>query len=436
MQKNKQRTMKFKKSFTLALNILLHSKLRSWLTIIGIVIGVASIVAIVSIGTGAQLNVQERLSGLGADLITVSPGFSRAAGGFRVGFGGGGGSGGVGGFRNFDSGIATTTPKNLTIKDITAIKSIEGIEVVNGIVSGRAEVFYLAQSASVSVQGVEPVAWSRITTAELELGRLLTAGDTNSIVVGNRIAKTTFKQPLALNRAVTIEGKLFKVVGILKESGGGGGDDNRIIMPLEQARNTLEDAGHEKFDSITVKVRDVNAVDTIVSEIENKLRVSRHVTDRNKDFSVTSSKATQERIQEVTQTFTIFLGAIAAVSLLVGAIGIANTLFTSVLEKTKEIGIMKAIGAKNSDILTIFLLNSGLVGLAGGVLGIGLGALISKVLPNVLSGIGPGGSVRTVVPLWLLVSALFLSVIIGMIAGAIPAYRASRLRPVDALRYE
>ena len=239
-----------------------------------------------------------------------------------------------------------------------------------------------------------------------------------------------------MNRGITIEGRLFKVVGILKEAGSGGGDDNRIIMPIEQARSVLENVGNEKFDSIVIKASDINFVDQIVSDADSKLMLSRHVTAKTKDYSVTSSKATQERIQSVTETFTIFLGAIAAVSLLVGAVGIANTMFTSVLEKTKEIGIMKAIGARNFDIMAIFLLNSGLVGFVGGIIGIGLGSAISSILPNFLSGLGPGGSVRTVIPLSLLLEALSVSIIIGMVAGAIPAYRASKLNPVDALRYE
>lgn len=421
--------MRFRKSFKLALNILLHSKLRSWLTIIGIVIGVAAIVAIVSIGEGAQLNVQERISGLGADLITVSPGFERASGGFRGGFGGSG-------LHRMSDSLITSKAKNLTSRDITIIKSVEGVAFVNGAVSGRADMFYLAESASVSVQGVDPLAWRNIVTTELESGRYLNAGDANVVVIGSRIAKTTFKQALMLNRDIDIEGRLFKIIGILKESGGFGGEDSRIIMPIAQARNILEDAGNEKIDSITIKARDPNLVEQIVSEIDSKLMVSRHVTARNKDFSVTSSKATQERLEEVMQTFTLFLAAIAAVSLIVGAVGIANTLFTSVLEKTKEIGIMKAIGARNSDIMAVFLLNSGLVGLAGGVFGIALGAGISALLPNLLSGLGTGGSVKTVIPFSLLAEALFLSIGIGMIAGAIPAYRASKLKPVDALRYE
>lgn len=415
--------MRFQKSFRLALNILLHSKLRSWLTIIGIVIGVAAIVAIVSIGEGAQLNVQERLGGLGADLVTVSPGFQRASGGFRSGFGGGGG-------QNNPS----TSSKNLTLNDIQIIKSIEGIKFVNGMVSGRVDIFYLAESASVSVYGVDTLAWSNMITTELESGRYLNPGDTGSIVIGSRVAKSTFKQPLLLNRDLNIEGKLFKIVGILKASDGS--DDNRIYMPIEDTRDAIEDVSQKKIDSIVVKVDNPDNVEAVTAEIDSKLLMSRHVTNKTKDFTVTSSKATLERIQGVTETFTIFLGAIAAVSLLVGAVGIANTMFTSVLEKTKEIGIMKAIGARNRDIMIVFLLNSALVGLVGGLLGIGLGSVISKILPNFLTGIGPGGSVKTVVPISLLIEAMVISISIGMIAGAIPAYRASKLKPVDALRYE
>ena len=405
----------------LALNILLHSKLRSWLTIIGIVIGVAAIVAIVSIGEGAQANVQERLGGLGADLITVSSGFQRAAGGFRGGFGGGGGGGG--------SDATRTTVKNLTNKDLQVIRSVEGISFVNGIVSGRADLSFLAETASASVQGVDTFAWKNIVTTEIESGRYLNPGDTNAIVIGSSLAKSTFKQPLVLNRDITIGGKLFKIVGILKE-------ENRIYMPIEQARDIIDNVGKQKIDSITIKASDASLVDAIVSEIDSRLMISRHVTNKTKDFSVTSSQATLERIQSVTQTFTIFLGAIAAVSLLVGAVGIANTMFTSVLEKTKEIGIMKAIGARNIDIMTIFLLNSALVGFVGGILGIALGSTISGFLPRLLTSLGPGGTVKTVIPTNLLIEAIIMSVMIGMIAGAIPAHRASKLKPVDALRYE
>lgn len=431
--------MKLQKSIHLAVNILVHSKLRSWLTILGIVIGVAAIVAIVSIGEGAQASVKERLGGLGADLLTISPGSSRAVGGFMMG---GGPPGERGGTRTSTTG-STTTKKNITERDVQLIKSVDGVLFVNGVVSGKADLTYLAETASVSVQGVDTLAWKNIITTNLDSGRFLDPGDTNAVVVGSRIAsKSTFKQPLAVNRMITVGGRAFKIVGILNASGGTDGNDNAVFMPISAARDVLGRNG-DMFNSITVKVSSPEVVDQVMADMDAKLMILRHVTDRTKDYSITSSKAMQESIASVTQTFTVFLAAIAAVSLLVGAVGITNTMFTSVLEKTRDIGIMKAIGAKNSDIMAIFLLNSGLVGLVGGLIGVMLGSGISVMLPDILSrGMMPGmggpggGSLRTVVPTSLLVIALSLSVLIGMVAGAVPAYNASKLRPVDALRYE
>ena len=161
----------------------------------------------------------------------------------------------------------------------------------------------------------------------------------------------------------------------------------------------------------------------------------RHVTEKTKDFSVSSNKQTQEMIAEFMSSMTMFLTAIAGVSLLVGAVGIANTMFTSVLEKTKEIGIMKAIGAKNKDIMTIFLFNAGLIGLVGGVIGVIFGIILSSLMPIMMSGMGRLGS-ETVVSINSIILSLSVSIIIGMIAGVIPAYQGSKLKPVDALRYE
>ena len=421
--------MRIQTSYKLALNILLHSKLRSWLTIIGIVIGVAAIVAIVSIGEGASASVQQRLGGLGQDIFTVSPGFNRARGGFR-------------GFEDHDGG-GGIDQKNLTEKDIIIIKSTAGVAYVNGIISGRVDISYLAESTTASVQGVDPFAWKNIITTKLSTGRYLEQGDTNAVVLGSRIATGTFKQPVAINRPITIEGKSFKVVGILESSssGFGGGSDNAIFMPIAVARNTIPDVGKTEFGSISVKVENADFVDQVANETIQRLLLSRHLTQKTQDFSVTSAKDIQETVASVTQTFTLFLAAIAAVSLIVGAVGIANTMFTSVLEKTKQIGVMKAIGARNRDVMIIFMLNAGLVGLTGGLIGILLGSGISYVLPQLLGGLGVGGiagrgGILTVVPISLLVEALVVSVGIGMIAGIVPAYRASKLKPVDALRYE
>jgi len=418
--------MRLSKSLKLALNIIVHSKLRSWLTIIGIIIGIAAVVAIVSIGEGMQQNVASRLGGLGADIITISPGGGRAFAGFR------GGPGEQG------STATSTEAKNLTKKDVLVLQSIDGVKFIEGTVSGQGEVYYLGEKATISIVGVDPVVWKEMTTSELESGRFLGPSDYNVVVVGNTIAGNTFKQPLTVNRMITIEGKEFKIVGILKESGSFGGDDRRIIMPIEAARDTLGDVGSDKFDSITIKAVNTDDVEQIMAEAEQKLLISRHLTESKKDFSISSTKSMQETITSVTQTISLFLESIAAVSLLVGAVSIANTMFTSVLEKTKEIGIMKSIGAKNGDIMMIFLLNSAIIGLVGGILGICLGSAISSLLPLLgmrLMGMGGGGMTTVITPL-LLMYAVLLAIGIGMAAGVIPAYRASKLKPVDALRYE
>ncbi len=414
--------MKITKSALLAVNALRHSKLRSWLTIIGIVIGVAAVVSIVSIGDGLAQNVQSRLGGLGADIITISPGGGRAGGGFR---GGGGGEG-----------QSTVSGKNLTKQDIQTVKSVDSIKVVGGSVSGNGEAYYLGESARVSVDGVDPLVWKDLTTMQLFQGRSLGASDYNVVVVGSRIANRTFKQPLIINRFIDINGKPFKIVGILKESGSGG-DDRTLFVPINAARDTITDIGRDKLSEITLKATSVDQVDAVLAAIDEKLMTARHVTDRAKDYSIRSSKQIQENLASVTQTISLFLSAIAAVSLIVGAVGIANTMFTSVLEKTKEIGIMKAIGAKNRDILMIFLFTAALVGFTGGLLGIGIGSIISLLIPKLgvrLLGLG-GGDVITVLSPWLLVDSLGLAVAIGMIAGVIPAYRASKLSPIEALRY-
>jgi putative ABC transport system permease protein len=418
--------MKVSKSLKLAVNILVHSKLRSWLTIIGIVIGIAAVVAIVSIGEGMQQNVESRLGGLGADIITVSPGGGRASSGFH------------GPHDDEQRSTATSTDaENLTKKDVLVLRTVYGVELIQGTVSGQGEVYYLGEKATISIEGVDPLVWKEMTTSKLESGRFLGPSDYNVVVVGSSIAEDTFKQPLTVNRMIAIEGKAFKIVGILQESGSFGGDDRKIIIPIEAARDTLEDVGEEEFDSITIKAANTDDVEQIMEEAEQKLLISRHLTESTKDFRISSSQSTLETMSDITQTISSFLTAIAAVSLLVGSVGIANTMFTSVLEKTKEIGIMKAIGARNGDIMMIFLLNSAIVGLVGGLLGIGLGTGISSLLPFLgmgIMGMGGAGMTTVVTPL-LLIGALLLSMGIGMAAGVIPAYRASTLKPVDALRY-
>jgi putative ABC transport system permease protein len=206
-------------------------------------------------------------------------------------------------------------------------------------------------------------------------------------------------------------------------------------MPIQMAYNILADSEYGVYDSIIVKVRDENKLNDTITAIESKLKMIRHVTDKTKDFTVTSNKQMQETRSAMMSTMNSFLLAIASVSLIVGAVGVANSMFTSVLEKTKQIGIMKAIGARNHDILMIFLLNAGLIGLVGGLIGAFFGTLLSGLLPMLMSGVRIVGR-ETIVSWQSLVVALAGSVLIGIISGIVPAYQASKLKPVDALRYE
>lgn len=412
--------MKFVKSFKYALNMVLHSKLRSWLTIVGIVIGVAAVISIISIGEGLQQQVSAQLGELGGDILTLSAGAARS---FGHGFSRGGGS-------------ATATEEEVVIDrtDLQTLKGINDIKLIDTNIRGSVNIYYLGKQGSVSLTGVDPDVWSQITIEKIKEGRMLGPADTNVIVISGRLAKEFFDSPIGINQMLTIEDRVFRVVGILDN------EATSIYMPIQNAYNIIDDKRKDVYDSIVIKVKDEDKLELAISNIEQKLITIRHVTEKKKDFSIYSSKQQQEQRSEIVSSITAFLTAIAAVALLVGAVGIANTMFTSVLEKTKEIGIMKAIGATNKDILTIFLLNAALIGLIGGLLGIMLGYFLSGLLPGLMGGSGgitgritSGG---TIVTLDSVIMALSLSVFIGMASGVIPAYKASKLKPVDALRYE
>ncbi len=408
--------------FKLSLSHVRKSKMRSWLTIIGIVIGVAAIVAIISIGDGLQASVQKSLGSLGADLITVSPGYSRATGT-------GPGQGSQGG------GVSTV---NLTDKDLNVIKQVPGVIYVNGMVSGRSDMILGAEKTSVSISGVDITVWRSIISTELESGRYLQPGDSNAVVIGYSLAHNVFLQPITQNRPVTIGGKTFKVVGIFTQSGGFGGTDNAVYMPADSARDVItETVERNHFTSITVKIADQNLADRVKADIEQKLMMSRHVNSRTRDFTVTAFASIQQQISSVTQAITLFLGAIAAVSLLVGAVGIANTMFMSVMERTRQIGLLKSLGATDAEVMKVFLIESGLFGVVGGVIGVTTGILISVLISSVgLLMIGPGGTMTTVVSPQLIIFALAFSIIVGVLSGVMPARSAAKMNPVDALRFE
>ncbi|MBN2421981.1 ABC transporter permease [Candidatus Woesearchaeota archaeon] len=412
--------MKLRKCLKHAFGMVLHSRLRSWLTILGIVIGVAAVIAIMSIGGGMQQTMTEQLGGLGGDILTLSAGYSR---GFRM-FGGGGPPGEGGG-----GSTATEEEPVLDRTDVQALRGIPDIEAFDTQISGSVDVTFLGKSGSVRLTGVDQKVWSRITTAEIAEGRMLDSADQNVIVIGGRLAEDYFDKPVGINQMLTIEENVFRVVGILDDS------STSIYMPIQMAYKVLDDKENNVYDSIVIKVKDEEKLDETIEKIEKKLMMVRHVTEKTKDFSISSSKQMQETRSEMMSSMNAFLVAIAGVSLIVGAVGVANTMFTSVLEKTKEIGIMKAIGARNRDIMIIFLLNAALIGLVGGFIGIVFGIILSGALPALM---GEVGMLRegTFVSVNSIFMAISVSVIIGIIAGFVPAYQASKLRPVDALRYE
>ena len=397
--------------------MVIHSKLRSWLTIIGIVIGVGSVIAIVALGEGMRPSVNSRLGGLGADLLTLTAGAARGFGGM-----GGGGSSNVGA-------TASDEIPQLDRGDVQVLKGIPEIFALDTQISGRVDIAFLSKKGSVSLTGVDQKEWYKITTEEIRDGRLLGPADQNVVVIGARLADTYFDSPLGVNKMFTIEGRSFRIVGVLDDQ------STSIYMPIQMAYQVLEDKDQDVYDSIIIKAKSEELVPAVEEKVTKKLLISRHKTERNKDFSIRTQQQAAARFAEITGAITLFLTAIAAVSLLVGAVGIANTMFTSVLEKTKDIGIMKAIGARNSDILKIFLINAGLIGLIGGIIGVFLGIVLSKLMPFVVPNMrGMGG--QAIVTTSSMLVALLVALLVGMLAGVIPAYKASRLKPVDALRYE
>ncbi len=415
--------MKLRKCFKHAFEMVLHSKLRSWLTILGIVIGVAAVISIMSIGAGMQQTLNLQLGNLGGDIITLSAGFSRGSNFF----GGPGGEGGQSGT------TATTKTPELTRADVQILKSIPELALIDTEIRGSVSVSYLGKTGKVSITGVDQKVWSQITTLKIKDGRMLDSADQNVVVVGGRLASSYFSQPLGINKMITIGGNSFRIVGILDDQ------SNSIYMPIQMAYQIIADKTNGVYDSIVIKLKNEDQLEEVINKTQDRLMNSRHVTSRTKDFTISSSKEMQQTRAQTMSSMKAFLVALASVSLIVGAVGIANTMFTSVLEKTKEIGIMKAIGARNHDILLIFLLNSTLIGLVGGLIGTLFGIILSAFLP-VLMGTGTlpfgrGGS-STFVSLSSVIMALSVAVIVGVVAGIIPAYQASKLKPVDALRYE
>ena len=410
--------MRYRIYLKLAANILFHSKIRSWLTIIGIVIGVGSVVTIMALSDSMEEDMESRFADMDMTSLTITSGYTRAMSAM--------GPGGPG-----DGGGSSTDDAELTDKDVMALRLVGNIDYMYGQISGREDVYYLGESAELSITGVDPQVWQYTTSYTAASGRMLEASDNYVAVIGYRIANEMFDQPISLNQVITISGKSVRVVGILES----GDNDNGIILPIDAAVDIIEDAENDVFDSIIVKVDDIENVDTVREDIEGRLMISRHVTESDRDFSVSDPESQLESATEMMESMSLFLAAIAGVSLVVGSVGIANTMFTSVMERTKDIGTMKAIGAKNRDIMMIFLFNSAMVGVVGGVLGILLSLGLTSLLPSLGISI-MRSSMGSTLSLDLVAIGISIAIFVGVVSGVVPAYNASKMKPVDALRYE
>ena len=397
--------------FNLAVENITHRKVRSWLTILGIVIGIAAVVALVSLGQGLQYTVDQQFVKIGSDKITI-----QAKG--STGFGG------------------STDNNKLVKKDLDTVRRTDGVSMAAERYVNVAKVEFNGKTKYLSIQGV-PLDQTRLLMDEsglydAEFGRTIKQGDTNKILIGPELAKdTTFGRQISINDKVTINGEKFQVVGIIK-TGGNPGVSGGIFMPVDTARILFNDP--DTISMITAKTDSGADIDKVVANIEKDLRRERNVKEGKEDFTVQSTKKFIESFLVIFNVITVLLVGLASISLLVGAIGIANTMYTAVLERNSEIGIMKSIGAKNSDILTIFLIESALIGLIGGILGVLIGAGIAKLAEIAIAEFLGPGFFQIFLPWWLLLGAAAFAVLIGTLSGILPARQASRMNPVDALR--
>ena len=411
--------MNLSQSILEALESLSSNKLRSGLTVLGIVIGVAAVIAMLAVGTGAQDSITGSISGIGTNLLFV----------FR-----GGGMGGE----------TVRNPKPLTLQDAEAIAdqfAAPSVELVAPVLEGSFLVSAAGQTTTTNVSGVTPdffplrnydVTEGEIITEEHLLGRASVA------LIGPETADTLFGRREGLvGETLTIEGQPFRIIGVLVSKGGGmfGSEDDRLLIPFSTAQTRLvQRRTRDQVDMLLVQVVDSESVPTAVEEISSILR-SRHRTDVGADdFTVFSQQDFLSTAATITSVLTIFLGGIAAISLLVGGIGIMNIMLVSVTERTKEIGLRKALGARKRDILTQFLTESSLLSLFGGIIGIGFGWLISFIVEKVA--IASGTPFYPRIGLDAVLLATIFSAAVGLFFGIYPANRAANLEPVEALRYE
>ena len=391
------------------------NKVRTSLTMLGIVIGISSVIAMVSIGQGAKSSITSNIESIGSNLILISPGAQRGIG------------------QQISSGRGSA--KSLLLEDSNAIVSdIPLAKAVSPEVSGRYQIAGKGTNTNTSVMGVTSY-YMDVRNVQMDEGDFITDQNIRTIakvaVLGPTTRDDIFGEGATdiIGQTIKIKGLEFKVIGITKSKGGSGfsNQDDMIFIPLSSAQRYL--TGDKYLSSISVQAIDSASMTQAQQDITDLLLARHKKTADTADFNILNQADILATASSITNTFTILLGAVAGISLLVGGIGIMNMMLTTVTERTKEIGLRKAIGAKRRDISTQFLIEAIMLTLIGGVIGIILGWLISYSISYFTS-------LSTSISLGSIILAFSVSAFIGIVFGYYPARRASKLNPIEALRYE
>ncbi|MFA5087371.1 MAG: ABC transporter permease [Candidatus Paceibacterota bacterium] len=393
---------------------LFTNKIRSFLTILGIVIGIGSVIAMIAIGQGSQSSIQSRIESLGSNLIAVTPGAQRGIG-MSV-------SGGRG------------TAQTLTIDDAAAINGLALAQAVEPEVSSRRQVIAKGTNTNVSVVGTT-AEYLTVRNVQVEQGSFISELDktnkTKIAVLGPTARDDLFGENSdAVGQTIRINGIEFKVIGVTAAKGGNtmSSQDNMVFIPITTDQQYL--SGNKYVSSIYVSAINQDSMDALQTDITDLLLARHNITDSTKaDFTTTNQADIASTASSVADTFTILLASVASISLVVGGIGIMNMMLTTVTERTREIGLRKAIGAKKKNINSQFLGEAIALTFIGGIVGIILGCLASVAISQF------GGTVTKIAP-WSIFLAFGVSALIGIIFGYYPAQRAAKLNPIEALRYE
>ena len=402
----------YKESFLMAWASLVANKLRSLLTMLGIIIGVAAVIALVSIGNGVKQDIENSISSLGSNLLVVLPGAPRTPG-VRPSQG---------------------SMKSLKISDYEAIAKLEGVKAASPMTNGSYVVIYQNKNWTTSVAGVNSN-FQDVNNWTMTSGRFFSDKNVQNrervAVVGQTVVKNLFADEDPVGKEIRVKNIPFRVIGVLKSKGNGtmGNDqDDTVLIPYTTSMERVE--GIDYLRRVYVVAKDDGGIDRLQADIENLLRVRHNIKDTNlDDFNIQNMKSIMETVAQTTGTFTLFLGAVAAISLVVGGIGIMNIMLVSVTERTREIGVRKALGATYSVIVTQFLIEAVVISLMGGFIGIAFGIGASKV-------IGMVSGMSTIVSVPTIIMSFAFSMAIGLIFGIYPARKAAKLNPIDALHYE